>query len=269
MCMKAKRIESTSNPAIKEALEVGKKRSRHGSDAFLIEGPHLLEAALTAGDRTHIRRVFFTDRFREREPRLYKRILKSGAELIEVKEHVMKKLSSTEAPQGVAALASCRQPGPDSVDLKGIVAVSDGIQDPGNLGAIIRTADAVGAKAVVLLPGSCDPFSGKALRASAGSAFNIPILYVDRDALVAMLKRRKIPLAVTTPEARTSIFRADLGPPVALAFGNEAGGISAELKEAARLNLRIPIEGRAESLNVASAAAVCLYEALRRARETA
>ncbi|MEJ2695301.1 MAG: RNA methyltransferase [Candidatus Sulfobium sp.] len=144
-----------------------------------------------------------------------------------------------------------------------MVVVLDGIKDPGNLGTIIRTSDAAGAHAVVLLPGTCDPFMPKPLRASAGSVFNIPVVETEIAPLMKWMKERSIKMTVTSPDATDILYDADLTYPGAFAFGNEAHGVSRELKEEADLTVKIPIYGGAESLNVASSAAICLYEAVR------
>lgn len=264
--MKVKKIESLRNPLVREALAIREKRSRFRYEAFLIEGPSLVEAALArgeAGKAPSLKRVFFTERFGKRDVGLLQGLERSGAELIEVAEHVMKKLSETETPQGIAAIASLRPAGLDEVDMKGLAVVSDGIQEPGNLGTVIRTADAAGAGAVVLLSGTCDPFMPKALRASAGSVFNVPLVYGERESIGELLHARGLRIVAATLEARLSLFEADLRPPVAFVFGNETSGVSPEMKGASDLEVKIPLRGGAESLNVAASAAVCLYEALR------
>jgi TrmH family RNA methyltransferase len=261
--MTPKKIQSTRNTVIKKALAIKEKRSRFKSRAFLIEGPHLIESALMSEGRCEIKRLFYTEAFRRKSSGLMKRFLDCPAELYEASGHVIEKLSDTETPQGVVAIASYRQPKEEAFNKGGILVVLDGVQDPGNVGAIIRTSEAAGASAVVLLPGACDPFSPKALRASAGSVFSIPLLYEDSDVLVKNLRQLRIPLVATTANARRSLFDSVLKPPLALAFGNESSGISPELRRAASLRVKVPIHGRAESLNVASTAAVCIYEALR------
>ena len=148
-----------------------------------------------------------------------------------------------------------------------LLVVSDGIQDPGNLGTIIRTADAAGADGVVILPGTCDVYMQKTIRATAGSLFNIPVTHAAVDELLDWLRAHKINLAVTASGAEKSFFEADLNKPVAFVFGNEAQGVQEDLKRAADMVLSVPIYGKAESLNVAASAAVCLYEAVRQRRK--
>ena len=139
----------------------------------------------------------------------------------------------------------------------------DGVQEPGNLGTIIRTSDAVGADAVIMLKGTCDAFMQKTIRATAGSIFNIPIIYSGTDKFLEWLKLNGIMLVATALDSGKSAFDAGLENPIAFVFGNEAHGVSSEIKKKADLILKIPIYGKAESLNVSASAAVCLYEAVR------
>lgn len=257
--MKHKRIESTKNPLIKETL-----RERHSPGSFIIEGAHLIEEAIGSG--AALSRIFASESFIARNVELLDAINRSGAEVVEVSEGVISKLAETEAPQGAVAVASCRPYDLDSIKKTGLLVVADGIQDPGNLGAIIRTADAVGAGAVIVLPGTANAFASKTVRASAGSIFHVPIVHEKRQTLPGRLKARGVKMAVTVLDAELSLFDADLRGQIAFVFGGEAAGVSPELREAADIALRVPIPGRAESLNVASAAAVCLYEALRQRR---
>jgi RNA methyltransferase, TrmH family len=266
--MKYPRITSTSNPHIKDSLNLLRKRRRQETTMILIEGLRLIEMALNSG--ACIEKVFFTGPLAEREKgkKMLGMILKKSNCFFEVSEKVMDRLAETESPQGIVAVVSYRAPRLEEVSTcdRPLVTVVDGVQDPGNLGTIIRTADAAGADAVVLLPGTCDPFMPKPLRASAGSVFNIPVVETDLAPLKKWMKDLSIELVVTAADAADTLYEADLAPPVAFAFGNEARGVNRELREAADLTVKIPIYGRAESLNVGSAAAICLYEAVRQRR---
>lgn len=263
--MKYTIITSASNPKVREVLEVRNKRSRQRHNAFLIEGPHLLEMAANAD--CIIRNVFFSESFIKKRDgqRLLKRLLTAGADIYMAKEHVMSKLAETETPQGILAVASYAPIDLNALTLRGkpLIVVTEGVQDPGNLGTIIRTSDAAGADAVVILPGTCDPFMPKSLRATAGSIFNLPVIFSETEDLIGWLKREGISLFVTDTGANKSIFDSDLHGPLALAFGNEAQGVSQRLRDMADMLIRIPIIGSAESLNVAASAAICLYETVR------
>jgi TrmH family RNA methyltransferase len=251
-------IESPQNPLVKESLNIRDRKKRGGE--FMVEGPHLVESALAAG--AGIRQAFFIG---TQHRALVKRIAKSGAKVCEISEKVLKKLSGTETPQGIIAIVSIKQTTLADIDIaKGPVVVLDGIQDPGNVGTIIRTADAAGAGALIIIQGTADAYSQKALRASSGSIFNINIIQVQRKTVRDELKGMGLRIVATTLDAEASIFDADLSGPLALVFGNETKGVSRELRRAAKLAVKIPVRGGAESLNVASSAAVALYEAVRR-----
>ena len=196
---------------------------------------------------------------------LLKRLSKHTKNIFEVSEHIIARLADTETTQGIIAVAACRSLSLEDLrpGAPALLVVVDGVQDPGNLGTIIRTSDAAAADAVVLLPGTCDAFMQKTVRSTAGSIFNIPVIDADLQALLQWLRLNKIKLAVTSLDSDKTIFEERLEGPLALVFGNEAHGVSEEIKSAADLLLKIPIFGHAESLNVAAAAAVCIYEAVR------
>jgi len=259
------KITSSSNPKIKAAVDIRRRKSRTENAPFIIEGPHLIEMALNAD--TPVSEVFFSEAFGKKKEgqKLLKQLSKHATRIFEVTEPVFHKLAETETPQGIIAVATCSPLSLNQLRVKSnaVLVVSDGIQDPGNLGTIIRTADASGADAVIILPGTCDVFMQKTIRTTAGSLFNVPIAYASVDELVDWLRAHKINLAVTSADAEQSLFEVRLDRPVALVFGNEAHGVQEDLRKAADIMLRIPIYGKAESLNVASAAAACLYEAAR------
>ncbi|MEW6110468.1 MAG: RNA methyltransferase [Nitrospirota bacterium] len=266
--MKYIKITSISNPMIREAFDIKNRRSKYKHTAFLIEGPNLVEAAMTSGNR--IMEVFLTRAFSEKEmsQRLLKKISENTSKIFEVEEHIINKLAGTETPRGIVAVASYRLLSLNDLPLKDnpFLVVIDAVQDPGNLGTIIRTADAAGVDAAILLPGTCDAFMPKAIRSTAGSIFNIPILYTETDMLLRWLHGENIQLIITSADAEKSIYDIDLKKPLAMVFGNEAHGASEKIRKSADLLSRIPIYGKAESLNVATAAAVCLYEAVRQRR---
>ncbi len=256
------KITSSANKHIRDIIQIRETRAKFRHAAFLIEGPHLMEMALNAG--VQIKETFATEEFINAKE--HQAILeKITGTVFEVSEQVLRKITDTETPQGIVAVAGYEMGTLDTLSLKTkpFLVVLDAIQDPGNLGTIIRTADAAGADAVMLLPGTCDAFMPKVIRATAGSLFNIPLLYAEPDALVDWLSKKKVQLAVTAVDSGKTVFDADLSNGIAIAFGNEAHGISDHLRKAADLFLNIPIFGKAESLNVATSAAICLYEAVR------
>lgn len=254
------KITSLSSPLIKEAIK--EKKNRRQNNIF-IEGLRLLETAVDSGGE--INRVFYTKTFKSENEKFLSQISRKSNDLIETTDNILSRLSDTETPQGIVAIASYMPFQLHELKLKTmpLLVVADGIQDPGNLGTIIRTSDAAGADAVIVLQGTCDVFMPKAIRSTAGSIFNIPVVYSDRDDLIRWLKEKQISLFVTDVIASETVYDLDLSRPLAFVFGNEAHGASEGIKDKADAVLSIPILGRAESLNVASSAAICLYEAVR------
>ena len=272
MPARIKQIESPKNPAVRETLDLARKGRGIDGGAFIIEGPNLLEAALASRERFRIIRVFITMEAAQRHPQIYHPAKERSSELFDCHGDVIKRLSDTETPQGMVALVELRRPWKldDMLSTASpLIVIADAIQDPGNLGALIRTADAAGASGMISLEGTCDALSsGKALRASAGSALSLPIIKADRSRIAGMLADQGLRIAIADSHGGASVFDADLTGPLAIAFGNEGAGVCEELKSTADLTIRVPIAGRAESLNVAASAAVCLFEAVRqRARQ--
>ncbi len=259
------RITSCSNSKIKEVLDIRRRKSTSKHASFVIEGPHLIEMALGAG--ASVGEVFFTEAFsiKKEGQKILKLLARHTGKMFEVADQVFHKLTETETPQGIIAVATHRPLSLKDLSLKEnpLLIVSDGIQDPGNLGTIIRTADAAGVAAVIILPGTCDVYMPKTIRATAGSIFNIPIAYATVNELLDWIRFHRIKLVVTTADAGKTVFDAELDKPVAFVFGNEAHGVQEAVKKTADMVLSIPILGKAESLNVATSAAVCLYEAVR------
>ena len=262
------RITSAANPRIREAVRIRERRHAHGQNLFVIEGSRIIGTAI--GANVDIREVFFTDRFAsQREGRaILSGAEKKGTFFFAVADHVLNKITDTETPQGIAAVVSYEISSLDRLHVQKnpLFAVADGIQEPGNLGTIIRTADASGIDAVILLEGTCDVFIPKVIRATAGSIFHVPIARAKADTFLKWLHDAKIKLAATSADAEESVFDAELVGPVAFVFGNEARGVSETIRKSADIFFKVPIYGNAESLNVATSAAVCLYEAVRQRR---
>jgi TrmH family RNA methyltransferase len=259
-------ITSQSNPVVKEALKIKSKMAKLRNEAFFIEGIHLIETALESGNAS-FKTIFFTNGFMtEKEGgEFLKKFSGNNLRLVEVSDSVMAALCDTETPQGIAAIVSIKTIGFQDIKLNepALMVICDGIQDPGNLGTIIRISDAAGADAVVAMPGTCDAFAPKSLRASAGSIFHLPVIYLSHDDLSVYLEAKGISLLAADAHGGVPIYECDLSNPVAIAFGNEARGLSSFLKEIASGYINIPFEGKAESINAAMAASICLYEALR------
>ncbi|MEO3761703.1 RNA methyltransferase [Mycobacterium sp. B14F4] len=247
--------------AVKLHRHVGRRRAAR----FLAEGPNLVEAALRRG---LVCEVFVTEAASDRFGPLL-----TGVPVHLVTERAAKALSETVTPVGLVAV--CTTPETTLRDVLAetprLVAVAVEISEPGNAGTLIRLADAMGADAVVFAGDSVDPYNAKCLRASAGSIFAIPVVAEkDSAAAVSELAAAGLQVLATTLDGEVSLdspeLEADLAAPTAWLFGPEAHGLPADLAEAATHRVRIPMPGSAESLNVASAAAICLYQSARAAR---
>lgn len=237
----------------------GRKRAGR----FLAEGPNLVEAALVGGLALE---VFATA---EAELKHAELLTHAGVPVHRVSERAAKALSETVTPSGLVAV--CTLPEADLADLAAprLVLVVVGLGEPGNAGTMIRTAHAMGADAVVLTGNSVDPYNGKCLRSSAGSIFALPVITEpDPGVVLDALRAAGVQILATTLDGDLDLDAAGdlLAEPTAWVFGPEAHGLSAELASGADHRVRIPMPGSAESLNVAAAAAICLYLSARSQR---
>lgn len=191
--------------------------------------------------------------------------LLAGTPVHLVTERAAKALSDTVTPAGLVAV--CEVPAGALPAAPDLVAVAVGVSEPGNAGTVIRIADAMGADAVILAGHAVDPYNGKCLRASAGSIFHLPVI-VEPDAVAAVTALRGAGLTVlaTSLDDAVDLADADLSRPTAWLFGPEAHGLPDDVTALADQRVRIEMPGRAESLNVAAAAAICLYQSARARR---
>jgi RNA methyltransferase, TrmH family len=262
-------VESKDNARLKELRKAlaAAGRSAHGraSRASLvgIEGPHLLEEALHAGLR--VKTIFVA----QDSGRLLDALrVPRDTEILRVSAKLLNSALTTESPQPIAALV---EP-PDwtwshvlDVNPKraALVVVLAGIQDPGNLGTILRSAEAFGATGVVSLPGTVSAWNPKAVRASAGSVFRVPFLAASEQECLEKLHEAGVKILSTSVQAAQPAEPVDLTGPVALIIGNEGNGVAGDLEAKADAAITIPYPGPVESLNAAVAASVLLYEAAR------
>jgi RNA methyltransferase, TrmH family len=245
------------------AVKLHRQIARRRTQRFLVEGPHLVEAA---SERGLIREVFVTEAAAQRYDALLDR---QDAAVNLVTERAAKALSDTVTPAGLVAV--CERPEPALHDVlagaPALVAVGVEIREPGNAGTLIRIADAMGAAAVIFAGYSVDPYNGKCLRASAGSVFSIPVVVApDVGAAVTALQAAGLRVLATTVDGELSLDDADLAGPTAWLFGAESHGLAPQLARQADNRVAIPMSGGAQSLNVAAAAAICLYQSARAQR---
>lgn len=259
-------ITSVRNAKIVEVrkLQSAKQRKRQGR--FWVEGLQLLYMALEAG--LYPEQVFWCEALCQGDgaQALVLAFERAGCESVEVSEHVMRTLSDRDTPQGIAAaFKSFDCPLEELQASKNdLVLVLEAIQNPGNLGTLIRTADAVGAVAVVVIEPAVDSFDPKVIRGSMGSIFNVPVVRIADIKLVTdWLKEQGLPLVGADPHLGVDWGEGVLDAGVALVLGNEARGLSPTMHAAINHFARLPMVGKAESLNVAVAGSVFMYAWLR------
>ncbi|MFW0793043.1 RNA methyltransferase [Gordonia sp. CPCC 205515] len=235
---------------------------RRAEGRFLVEGANSVVAALDTG-RAQVVLVRGSDA--ERHSATVARAAADGIEILELSDRAADKLSETTTAPGIFAVSSLLDARLDDVLAAGprLLAVAVEPREPGNAGTLIRTADAMGADAVLLLGDSVDPHNGKCVRSSAGSVFHLPLVRersID-DGLTAV-KDAGVSVLATAADGEVSLDDAAdlLTRPTAWLFGNEAHGLSDDVLAAADHRVSIPIHGRAESLNLAAAASICLYQ---------
>ncbi len=257
------------SPRLKAARRLNKRAFRQRERAFLAEGPQAVAEAFHCG--AQVTDLFVTVPARSRHHDLVTAVAAAGIPVHVVSGEAMDELAQTVTPQGLLALCGFVDVPLAEITSRGqpgLVALLANVRDPGNAGTVLRTADAAGAQAVVFADASVDPYNGKCVRASAGSLFHLPVVAGARleDAVVTL---REAGLRIVAADGRAGRslddpgVQARLAGPTAWMFGNEAWGLPPELVALADEPVAVPIYGRAESLNLAAAAAVCLYASAR------
>ncbi|HLV12680.1 MAG TPA: RNA methyltransferase [Trueperaceae bacterium] len=261
-----RRVDSPRNPLVAETFRLRDHRHRARTGLFLVEGAREVERALAAGvpPRTLLLAPDLAPR-RVAEP-LAAAAAAAGAEVVELSASAFARLSLRQGPDGVALVARAPDRRLEAAGelAGGLVLVLDGLEKPGNVGALLRTADAVGAAAVILTGAGTDVENPNVIRASQGSVFAVPVHVSSAAAAVDRLRSEGFRLVAASPRAGRAHWEADLTGAVALLLGAEDRGLPAELEAAADELITVPMRSRAaDSLNVSVAGAVVLYEALR------
>ena len=257
------------SPRLKAARRLSKRAFRQRERAFLAEGPQAVAEAFRCG--AQVTDLFVTVPARSRHQDLVDAMTTAGIPVHVVSGDVMDELAQTVTPQGLLAVCGFVDVPLAEVTARGkprLVALLANVRDPGNAGTVLRTADAAGAHAVVFADASVDPYNGKCVRASAGSLFHLPVVAGARlEDAVATLRESGLLIVAADGRAGRPLddpgVQARLAGPTAWMFGNEAWGLPPELVALADEPVAVPIYGRAESLNLAAAAAVCLYASAR------
>ncbi len=256
-------VSAVQNPLVKAAAELKQKKYRQQRGLFLAEGLRTVEEAVLSQSAETIFYTAITD---ERTRAVLEKAAALPVKLVCVTDTVLKKIADTETPQGIIAVCRQQQNSLDDVLARGkLLLVLDRVGDPGNVGTMLRTADAAGLGGLLLLKGCADIYAPKTVRASMGSLFHVPVVAVlDEAQLIKDAHCAGYEQLVTCLNGADNLYGADLSGRIAFVMGNEANGVSASLLAAADKRVYIPMQGRAESLNVAMAAGIVMFEALRR-----
>ena len=252
-------IESKQNPRVKELRAALLRPGRGDAESIALEGIHLVVEALRSG--MELTTIFISQ---GHENLLRELNLDDSIEVLALPPEVLASAVTTESPQPIAALARPRNWAWDQLLVsQSLLIVLSGIQDPGNLGTILRSAEAFGATGAICLTGTVSRWNPKAMRASAGSVFRLPTLTASESKCFERLKATSIRTLATSSHEAEPVGNQDLTGPVALVIGSEGSGLSPELAAQCDARITIPCPGPVESLNAAVAASILLYEASR------
>ncbi len=262
-------ITSSQNPKVKQALALVERRERKKTGLFLIEGYRELKKACQAG--VEVISLFVSEKhfLGTNEPALIEAFSQKNTTIIPVDEKIFEKLSYRDRPDGLLGIARQMKHGLDVIEknLENVpspmLLVAESIEKPGNLGTILRSCDAVGAQGAIVCDPCTDIYNPNVVRASVGTLFTLPVVEESGLETLKWLKEKKIKIVAATPSASMNFTEADLTGPIAIAVGTEQTGLSELWMSQADIQVKIPMRGFADSLNVATATTLLLYEALR------
>ncbi|BAE82059.1 hypothetical protein DSY0270 [Desulfitobacterium hafniense Y51] len=269
-------LTSLQNEQVKYVVNLHKRKFREENGEFLIEGWRFVEEGLARG--AHLTKVFFCSECKnESWPQLAEALKVKGVPVIEVDERVLRKMSDTENPQGILAVVKqSRWTWDDFIEIVNpagrsaipMLLILDGVQDPGNCGTILRTALAAGVTQVCLTEGTVDLYNLKVLRSTMGAIFSLNIAtHCQPEEILKVCRSHKIPVFVGDAEG-TDLYETHFAQPMALVVGNEGNGPSAAFRGPGVKRITIPMSHQVESLNVAMATGIILYEVRRRMTST-
>jgi TrmH family RNA methyltransferase len=261
------KIMSLQNPRVKAVIGLRDRRDREETGLFLIEGYREIKRAVDA--RREIQTLFIC-------PELFlgwneeALIRQSKAQILECSPQVFAKISYRDRPDGLLAIAPQHHLGLSDLQFKAnpFLLVAESIEKPGNLGTILRSSDAAGVDAVIVCDPTTDIHNPNVVRSSIGTLFTVPVLEAAGDETLSFLKQRNIALVAATPHAKLEFTQVDLTVPLAIVVGTEQYGLTEHWMKQADIAVRIPMCGIADSLNVASATTLLLYEVLRQRRHS-
>jgi len=258
-------ITSLQNPRVKNLVKLRDRRHRDDTGHFLIEGYRELSRALAR--EVPIREIYYAPEWflGENELPMLVAAEQKGINLFELSKGAFQKCSYRDRPDGLIGVAEQRRLSLQDLVLgpNPFLLVCEKIEKPGNLGTLLRGSDAAGVDAVIVCDPVTDIFNPNVVRASTGVLFSVPVVLTTREELIAFFRQRQIRTVATTPDTDLLYSQADLSGPLAILMGSEQYGLTPEWLEAADLKVRIPMAGQADSLNVAMAAIITLFEAVR------
>ncbi len=258
-------ITSSKNQLIKDIKSLYKKKDRWNSQLFIIEGIKIIEEAFY--NNVDLQHVIYTEKLLSTvEGKIFFELIKYNENIIQIPESLFKEISDTENPQGIIGIAKFNMNKLDDVyNIKNpSLLFLDGVQDPGNMGTIIRTCDAFNLDGIILGKGSVDPYNPKVVRATMGSIFRVP-LYISDDSLETLseLSNHKITILATSLEGSVPVYDIDYKEGFVLVIGNESKGVALDILNKSDRLVKIPMPGFAESLNAGVAASIIMYEAMK------
>jgi TrmH family RNA methyltransferase len=266
-------ISSLDNPHVKEVVHLRERNYRDKTSLFLIEG---YRETLRAHDgKVAIQKLFICSELflGENEPELIAKVKSQGAQIIPTTQKVFHKMSYRDRPDGLIAVAKQMRKGLKELDewLKNIknplLVIAEAIEKPGNLGTILRSADAAGCDALIVCDKCTDIFNPNVVRASVGTLFTVAVFEATSEETLAYLQKKGIPMLAAMPQAKALYTEVDMKGAVSIAVGTEQLGLSEKMRKGANLQVRIPMLGTADSLNVAMATTLILFEAVRQRHE--
>jgi RNA methyltransferase, TrmH family len=263
-------ITSPANPRIKQLVALRRRRAREQAGVTLVEGLAEIELALAAGVAPVT--LYYCPALADLESLgLAATAAVAGAAVVQVSRPVFEKISYREGPDGWLAVVPAVVSSLENLDLgpQPLVLVCAGLEKPGNLGAILRTADAAGVAAVIAADPVTDWGNPNVVRASKGTVFSVPVAAGTSAQALDWIAARRLAIVAATPDAKQLVTDVDLTGPTAIAVGAEQAGLSSEWLERADHRVRIPMFGRADSLNVSTSAAIITYEAVRQRMQAA
>lgn len=256
-------ISSAQNPKIKTMVRLKNRRDRDETGLFLIEGYRELSRAVEGG--VLIEQLFICPELflGSNEPQLIDAVRATGAEIIGCSDHLFEKFSYRDRPDGLVAIARQMRRGLQDIQDPTFLVIAESIEKPGNLGTILRSSDGVGADGVIVCDRCTDIYNPNVVRASVGTLFTLPVIEAGSAETLQWLKDHRVQIVAATPAASVVFTDADLTGPVAIVVGTEQLGLSNVWMEQADLQVKIPMLGAADSLNVATATTLLLYEVVR------